>query len=85
MVISANANQVVCKEVRATQRFWNRATKWRSHFGSTTDSDTAKALINFAISELERQQNPSQQPCEIHSAPTPILTQHGSDNNGKTE
>ncbi len=55
-------SQISFKEVRvrATNPFWERALKWRSHFGSTTDSDTAKALINFAISELERQQNSSE-------------------------
>ena len=60
MIPSTDTNRTVCKEIRATQGFWDRAMKWRSHFGSTTDSDTAKALINFAISELERQQNSSE-------------------------
>lgn len=69
--MNANDNQTSFKEVRvrATNAFWDRTERWRSHFGATTDSDLAKALINFAISELERQQNPST---------------HGGDGNGNT-
>lgn len=57
MTAHNTTTSTLCKEIRATQDFWARAFKWRGHFGSTTDSDIAKALINFAITELERQQN----------------------------